>query len=173
MTDRVFDPLQILLTLNRHGVAYVVIGGFAATIHGSPLRTDDADICPADEPANLERLAAALGELDARIRLPEDQQGVAFPHDPEFLASVQIGNLVTRYGNLDIAFAPSGTSGYGDLRRSAQAFDLGDGLVVEVASLLDVIRSKQAANRDKDRAALPLLRRLLERFTDGRDAPGD
>jgi hypothetical protein len=40
-------------------------------------------------------------------------------------------------------------------------YDL-DGLVVPVASLEDIVRSKTAANREKDRAALPTLRKLLD-----------
>ena len=52
--------------------------------------------------------------------------------------------------------------GYDDLRRGATAVELADGLVVQVASLADVIRSKEAAGREKDRAQLPLMRRTLE-----------
>jgi hypothetical protein len=164
MPDPDFDPLAILRILEEHGVAYVLIGGFAATVHGSPLRTDDADICAADDDENLERLAAALGELDARIAVPDGPEGVAFPRDPDFLGRVTIWNLVTLYGRLDISFRPSGTQGYTDLRKRAVEYDLGDGLVVPVAALIDVIRSKEAAARDKDRRALPVLRQLLERI---------
>jgi hypothetical protein len=167
-----FSPLRLLEVLDRHEVAYVLIGGFAAVIHGAPLRTDDADICPAGDASNRRRLAAALEELDARIRLPDDPQGVAFPHDAEFLGRVGVWNLVTRFGPLDISFVPSGTGGYDDLRRDAEWYDLEDGLVVHVAALADVIRSKQAAGRDKDRAALPLLRRLLEQRSQDSPGPG-
>ena len=157
-----FDPLAILSVLESASVDYVVIGGFAATIHGSPLRTGDADICPSRRHENLERLAAALEQLQARIRTAENPEGIAFPYDATFLSSVGVWNLVTRYGWLDISFQPTGTQGYDDLRREAMRFDLGDGLIVRVASLADVIRSKEAAGREKDRHALPTLRRLLE-----------
>lgn len=158
-------PVELFTVLNRHGVRYVLIGGLAAALHGSPLRTNDADICTAREADNLGLLAAALEELDARIRLPDDPAGVPFPREAAFLARVDVWNLVTRHGNLDIAFRPSGTAGYADLRRAAVTYDVGRGITVPVASLLDVIRSKEAAGRDKDRQALPLLRRLLERLT--------
>lgn len=157
-----FRPEELLATLNDHGVAYVVIGGIAAVLHGSPLRTDDADICPAHTLENLERLAAALAELDARIALPEEPEGVDFPHDPEVIGRVEIWNLITRFGRFDLSFCPSGTGGYEDLRRRAEILDLGEGVEVPVASLLDVIRSKEAAGRAKDRRMLPTLRRLLE-----------
>jgi hypothetical protein len=55
-----FQPEAMLRTLERHGVHYILIGGLAATLHGSPLRTGDADICPAGDLENLERLAQAL-----------------------------------------------------------------------------------------------------------------
>lgn len=155
-------PRGIVAALRRHDVRYVLIDGLAAALHGSPLRTNDADICPARDPANLDRLAAALDDMDARIALPDDERGVAFPHVGEFLGRVQVWNLVTRFGRLDISLNPSGTDGYEDLVRDATRMDLGEGHEAPVAALLDVIRSKQAAGRDKDRRALPVLRQLLE-----------
>ena len=71
-----FAPEELLGTLERHGVRYVLIGGLAATLHGSPLRTGDADICPARDAANLERLAQALQEIDARIRTADAPGGL-------------------------------------------------------------------------------------------------
>jgi hypothetical protein len=109
------SPLQadeIFACLNRHGVRYVVIGGLAAVLRGSPLPTLDVDICPAEDPSNLERLAAALEEMDARVRTPDSSHGVRFPRDAAFLAKVELLNLVTRFGDLDLAFRPSGTAGY-------------------------------------------------------------
>lgn len=162
----VLNAQEIIRALNSHDVRYVLIGALAATLHGSPLRTDDADICPAKDPANLRRLAAALEDLDARIALPDDPRGVPFPHDPEFLSRVEVWNLVTRHGRLDISFTPSGTAGYQDLKRAAVIIELSD-VRAPVASLLDVIRSKEAAGRDKDHRVLPVLRQLLEQL-DGR-----
>jgi hypothetical protein len=78
------------------------------------------------------------------------------------LGRVQIWNLVTRLGDLDITFTPNGTQGYDDLRRDRRWVPVGD-IQVPVASLADVIRSKEAADRERDRAILPLLREMLER----------
>jgi hypothetical protein len=52
-----FDPEAMLRVLADHEVRYGLIGGLAATLHGSPLRTGDADICPARDRENVERLA--------------------------------------------------------------------------------------------------------------------
>ena len=157
-----FRPEEMFRTLEAHGVRYLLIGGLAATLHGSPLRTGDADICPAKDAANLERLARALEAMDARIRAPDAEAGVRFACDARFLAGVELLNLTTRFGDLDIAFRPAGTGGYDDLLQGAERYDL-EGLVVPVASLPDVIRSKKAANRPKDHAALDTLQELLRR----------
>src|SRR5437867_13184771 len=120
-------------TLEAHGVRYLLIGGLAATLHGSPLRTGDADICPAKDAANLERLARALEAMDARVRGPDAEAGVRFACDARFLAGVELLNLTTRFGDLGIAFRPAGTGGYDDLLQGAERYDL-EGLVVPVAS---------------------------------------
>ena len=69
-------------------------------------------------------------------------------------------NLTTRLGDLDISFVPSGTTGFADLNENADPVDL-FGVAVRVASLADVVRSKQAANRPKDQRVLPTLREIL------------
>lgn len=155
------DAQSIVVCLNRHGVEFVLIGGLAAVLHGSPQVTFDADICPARHPENLERLAAALREMNARLRAADAPDGLHFPCDAGFLAEVQMLNLVTDHGDLDVSFEPSGTGGYTDLIRNASSMILKD-RSVRVAALEDIIRSKEAAGRLKDQAALPILRRLLE-----------
>ena len=155
------DYERLAEALNRHRVRYVVIGAIAAIAHGYPLTTQDLDITPANDPPNLERLAAALRELEARLRVPEDEAGLEFPVDARMLSQADTWALVTRFGPLDLVFSPAGTGGYDDLRRDARTIELGD-TQFAVASLADVIRSKEAANREKDRAQLPALRRTLE-----------
>lgn len=150
----------LLEVLARHDVTYVLIGGIAAVAHGSPFPTEDLDIAPATELNNLDRLSTALAELDARVRVEDESDGLPFVHDAESLAAVRTWNLTTTYGDLDINLVPDGTAGYADLDRSAGSTEL-FGIVVRVASLADVIRSKQAANRPKDQRVLPTLRDIL------------
>lgn len=157
------DTRRLIATLNRHDVRYVLVGGMAAVAHGSPLPTEDVDITPARDPANLERLAAALRELDARLRTG-DSDGVAFPVSAAFLAAQpHMLNLTTDAGDLDLVITPAGfPAGYEALVGDAVALDLGDGVFTLVASLSDVIRSKEVAGRDKDRRTLPYLHALRE-----------
>jgi len=160
-----FDPRAILETLERHDVRYVLVGGLAATFHGSPHVTFDVDITPERSRRNLEALADALEDLDARIRVEDHPEGLAFDRSAEMLERTEILNLSTRHGALDLTFVPSGTQGYADLQRSKEDIDV-DGVHVPVASLADVIRSKEAADREKDRLVLPSLRRLQERLSE-------
>lgn len=157
----VLDPDALFACLDRHGVKYVLIGGLAAVLHGSPLPTVDADICPARDPGNLDRLAAVLRELNARIRSADVADGVPFPRDAVFLGSVELINLVTTAGDLDIAFVPAGGFDYDGLVRRARTLRVRD-VSITVAALEDVILSKEAANRPKDQRNLPVLRQLLD-----------
>ncbi|MGH7542402.1 MAG: hypothetical protein ACREK7_00550 [Gemmatimonadota bacterium] len=163
----IFDPEAIFRILEKHEVRYVLVGGLAATLHGSPHVTTDVDITPDRDSANLGRLAAALDDLDARIRVEGEPGGLRFDRSPETLARSAILNLSTRHGDLDLTFEPAGTAGYEDLRRQALEVEI-RGTTVVVASLADVVRSKEAAGREKDRLTLPTLRRLLERLHQNR-----
>jgi hypothetical protein len=158
-----FDPLRILEVLARHEVQCVVIGAYAAVLAGVEIVTRDIDITPATDHANLERLAAALNELHAAIRVRVGEPPVRLPADARLLARTEILNLTTDAGELDITRRPSGTDGYEDLKQGAHYEPLGQGLQIAIASLEDVIRSKTAAGRAKDLATLPQLRAALER----------
>lgn len=101
--------------LQRHRVAFVLIGGFAIQLHGVEglARTGDLDITPRRTVENLRRLGSALTKLDARLRgtgLPDE--GLAIPWHADLLTRTEIAiNLVTKYGPLDISLRPSGTDG--------------------------------------------------------------
>jgi len=155
-----FEPERILEVLSAHEVDFVLIGGFAAITHGSPFLTEDIDVTPERGADNLDRLSAALKALGARIRTQGVDEGLPFDHDGESLASAGVWNLTTRYGDLDISFVPSGTEGYADLVRGARTTSIA-GVAVHIASLEDIVRSKQAADRAKDRRVLPTLREIL------------
>jgi hypothetical protein len=75
--------------------------------------------------------------------------------------------MTTDAGDLDLTFCPSETQGSGDLRRDAVPTEAGEHLHVLVASLANVMRSEEAASREKDRLALTRLRRLLDRLGQG------
>jgi hypothetical protein len=66
------DGNTILAVLALHKVACVLIGNYPGLLRGVDLATDDVDITPATTAENLKRLAAALAELEAAIRLPNE-----------------------------------------------------------------------------------------------------
>jgi hypothetical protein len=156
------DPERIIKILAKHNVRFVLIGALAARLQGFPRFTADADITPARDAVNLKRLARALRELDARVFTESIPEGLPFDCSPEMLARADLWNLITGAGRLDIAFTPSGTTGYDDLVRDAVRFEVyGEELLV--ASLADIIRSKEAADRPQDRQDVLVLREMLRR----------
>src|SRR5262245_9791851 len=102
-----------------------------------------------------------MREMAARIRSGSESDGVPFSMDADFLGHMNLVNLTTRFGDFDIAFRPAGSQGYDDLVQRATEIEI-DGTVVPVASLADIIRSKEIANRPKDRATLPILSALQD-----------
>jgi hypothetical protein len=142
-----FDPRALLSVLDRHRVAFVVIGGLARVIEGTDEITRGVDITPSTKPENLRRLAEALDEL-----------GVGETElDPEEPTSVMTPN-----GELLVVPVPAGTRGYDDLRRAAIREPLGQGLRPAVASKGDLARMLSALGRDEDAEQLRQLRRLIE-----------
>ena len=171
MGEPTFDPAAVLAALHDADVRFVLVGGMAAVLHGDVGVTVDIDVAPAYDLDNLERLAAALRALEARIRADGVPEGLPFDYSAGFLRNAgpdALLSLTTRAGALDVAFTPAGTTGYDDLKRDAVTMEPVEGLSILVASLADIIRSKQAADREKDRQALPRLQALLEQVSSPR-----
>jgi hypothetical protein len=154
MAEDDFDPLKALRTLTSHGVRFILIGGYAAALRGSPVITGDTDLCYARDDPNLERLAEALRGLGAKLRgAPSD---VPFQLDAKTLERGDTFTFDTSAGPLDCVGTPVGTAGFDDLERDATDEDL-DGLTVRVASIEDLIRMKRATGRPKDLIGLEWL----------------
>jgi hypothetical protein len=148
-----FDPVRIIEILNRHGVDFVLVGGYAALLYGARRPTYDVDITPATDAGNLQRLSDALRELKAGIRVDNLDDGLPFDSSAESLRGVQMLNLRSIFGDLDITFVPAG---YDSLRPAAHLYTVGTA-IIHVADLDDVITSKESAARPKDLDALPEL----------------
>lgn len=159
------DPIRLQAVLAEHGVRYVLIGALAARFAGYPLATFDADITPARDPENLERLAAALRSIDAKVFTDAIPEGLDFDCSATMLARAESWNLVTAVGRVDILFTPKGSAGYDELMQDAEHYDV-RGVDVPVASLRAILRMKEAAGRQKDRIAADVIRAMLEK--DGR-----
>lgn len=163
MSDLVpFDPERLIRVLDQHKVRYVLIGALAARLQGFPRVTADADITPARDGANLERLASALRDLHAKVFTESVPEGLAFDCSAQTLARAEMWNLVTSAGRLDLAFTPAGTEGYDDLVRNALQYEA-FGVDLQAASLEDIIRSKEASDRPQDRQDVLVMREMLRR----------
>ncbi|HEY6566669.1 MAG TPA: hypothetical protein VI341_04040 [Actinomycetota bacterium] len=160
MTDDVFDPDRLLTILLQHEVRFVVIGGLAGNLRGTPVVTHDLDVCYDRARDNLEAMASALAAMHATLRVAREDADLAFPLDARALVLGDSFTLRTDFGPFDILGTPSGTSGYEDLVVGATSFEIADGVIVQVSSIEDLIRMKRASARTKDIAQLAHLEAL-------------
>ncbi|HEX3528028.1 MAG TPA: hypothetical protein VH988_13270 [Thermoanaerobaculia bacterium] len=150
--------LGLLRVLLRHGVDFFVVGGVAAQLEGAPILTLDLDILFDKAPENLSRLLSALHELKARYR---DPAGRHIEPDIDKLKTHRMHLLLTELGALDLLGSIGNGLTYQDLAGRTVVYALGQERV-HVLELAAVIEMKRFANRDKDRAVLPVLQRTLE-----------
>jgi predicted nucleotidyltransferase len=143
--------VRIAEHLQRHGVDFLVIGGQAAALFGSPHPTYDVDLCYRREPGNLKRLAEALRELHPTLRgAPPD---LPFRIDDRSLALGSNFTFDTDLGPLDLLAHVEPLGAYEDIAPRAARVRL-DSIEVLVASLDDLIRIKRHIGRPKDRLDL-------------------
>lgn len=132
----------------RHGCRYLFIGKSGAILLGFPDTTQDADLFVEKTPENGRSLVAALKELG--FALTEEQSG-------EIERGKDFVQLKNGPFDLDLVFAPDGIERFDDAwarRVEVEGFP--------VCSLDDIIASKAATNRQKDRESLPRLRSFRE-----------
>lgn len=144
--DTPLDAERILRALAEHGVEYVLIGGLAVQTHGHVRTTNDADLIPAPDPANLERLAAALRSLDARVLNAGEEETEI---DAKMLPRATIWQFASRDGGIDVMHEVPGGSPYEELSERALHVRLGE-IDVPVVDLDDLIAMKLARGRPVD-----------------------
>lgn len=152
-TDTPLDAERILRALDEQNVEYVLIGGLAVQTHGHVRTTNDADLIPAPDPSNLERLATALRALDARVLNP-GQEDVEI--DAKMLPRATIWQFSTRDGGIDVMHEVPGGRSYAELSEGALRVRL-DNIEVPVVGLDDLIRMKLARGRAVDLADVAAL----------------
>ena len=128
----------------RHGVRYLFIGKSGAILLGFPDTTQDADLFVERSPANGAALVTALRALGFALT---EAQAADIRQGKDF---VQLKNGPF---DLDLVFAPDGLERFEDAWRrriEVEGFP--------VCHIDDIIASKAATNRAKDRESLPRLR---------------
>ncbi len=147
-----FEPLAVLRALDEREVEYVLLGGVAAILQGSPLPTYDIDITPAPGARNRARLRHALADLDATALTATDDVERAIGKQNDV-------SLYTPFGHVDVHHRPAGFPSYAQLRRGSHPIQLEPELTIHASSLRDIIRSRLAAGDDRQ---LPALEAALE-----------
>jgi predicted nucleotidyltransferase len=146
---------QLLDRLVESGIDFVLIGGYAAVLHGSSQVTQDLDICAVLTEENVGRLRDALRDLDPRHRMTAEK--VSFLDQPPPGTSMRNLYLRTRIGVVDILTEVTGVGDYARLREKAQRVMFG-GREVQLISLDDLIAAKEALARGKDLVTAKELR---------------
>ena len=141
------DFEQLLTVLSRAGVEFIVIGGFAATAHGSAHLTADLDVVYSRTAANIDRLAHALAPLEPYLR--GAPPGLPFRFDGGTIRQGLNFTLSTRAGDLDLLGEATGGGTYEALLPHSEVRELA-GLDCRFVDLETLIRLKRAAGRPKD-----------------------
>ena len=146
--------------LGESKVECVIVGGVAASAHGSSIPTIDLDVCYARNPPNLERLAGALQAVHARLRgAPEN---LPFLLNAETLRKGLNFTFITDIGALDLLGEVRGVGGYDDVLADSVTYEL-FGYQFPVIDIGKLIIAKRAAGRPKDLIAIPELEAIQER----------
>ncbi len=151
------DFVALLQTLVAHKVAFIIVGGVSAVLHGAPITTFDLDLVHSRAPDNIERLLSALKELEACYRGQGDRHLIP---DSSHLAASGHQLLMTRFGPLDLLGTIGANRGYEELLSHTVALEV-SGLRVRVLDLATLIKVKEETGHEKDRAVLPILRATL------------
>lgn len=151
---------EILLRLNNARVEYVIIGGVAARMHGSPVRTADLDVCCAMTEQNMARLIAAIGQLHPIFR--GDPRRLALPTNPEALSRFRTLILATDLGPFDVLKEVEGVGQYDSVFAQSGVFDV-EGQSARVIDIDPLIEAKSRAGRDKDKFGVMHLEAIKKR----------
>jgi predicted nucleotidyltransferase len=155
----VTDFARLLGALNKTGVEYILIGGVAATVHGSSRLTLDVDICYARTDANVDRLVRALRPLKPYLR--GASRGLPFEWSAATLRAGLNFTLTTTAGEIDLLGEVTGGGSYNDLIRHTIEITLFTHRT-RCLNLEWLIATKRAAGRPRDLEAIAELEALRE-----------
>lgn len=161
---KAFDLLKLL---DEAGVEYVVIGGIAAILHGSNLVTTDLDVCSPMTPENVARIIHALRDVNMRQRMNPNR-----PPFPDWITKTPPRYIYaeTTLGWIDFLGEVAGVGSYDEVKRQIIEVEV-NGQFRKVLTIEALIAAKQAANRPKDKSAIPILE-AIKRLQSGQDPLG-
>jgi predicted nucleotidyltransferase len=153
------DFAELIGLLTRGGVEFIIIGGAAATAHGSARLTEDLDIVYRRTRENIARIVTALAPSDPYLRgVPP---GLPFKWDEQTIRNGLNFTLITKLGAIDLLGEITGGGGYDDLLPHCVQLKL-FGFECQCLGLQRLIHVKRAAGRPKDLEAVAELEAILE-----------
>lgn len=153
------DFAGLIRALADGGVECILVGGVAATIHGSARLTRDVDVVYARRPDSIARLVAALGPFEPYLR--GAPPGLPFRWDDATIARGLNFTLTTTLGDIDLLGEITGGGGFDDLRPHAHPVHVFDRDVL-CLDLLMLIRVKRASGRPRDLEVVAELEAIVE-----------
>lgn len=162
---------ELIERLNANGVEFVVIGGVAAALLGSPLPTLDVDVCAPMGDENLERILGALRDIRPRLRMRPDK--MPLPDSVQRLRGVKNLYLTTDIGPIDLLCEVPGIGTYAELAGKTVDVEV-EGLRCRVLDLDTLIAAKKVAGRLKDQPTimqLEAIKRVQQRDSKRPDKP--
>jgi len=157
--EAVTDFRGLLEVLARGRVDFIVVGGFAGTLHGSSIPTRDLDIVYSRDSSNVQRLVEAVAPLAPYLR--GAPPGLPFRWDQATVRSGLNFTLTTRLGAIDLLGEIAGGGGYEALLPATVRVTI-FGIECLCLSLERLIQVKRAAGRARDLQAVADLEALLE-----------
>jgi len=158
------DLQRLLQRLDDAGIEFVLVGGYAAMLHGSSLLTRDVDVCAALTPHNIEKLREAFRDLHPQHRLSMPRK--SFLDEPAPGTTLNNLYLSTDWGALDLLASITGVGDYARVARDAVEVEL-FGRRIRAIGLDDLIAAKEALGRDKDLIVAKELRAIREKLEGG------
>jgi hypothetical protein len=158
MDEKQLQIKPLLSILCENDVKFIVVGGVCAVFNGATMTTFDLDIVHSRTPENIEHLMKALESLDTNYK---DLAGRRLKPSKTTLAGPGQHLLMTRFGSLDVLGTIGSGLDYDKLSSQTVEVQVGLKRPIRILNLETLIRTKEEAGRDKDIAALPLLRRTL------------
>jgi len=149
------DFLNLLVRLNKEGVMFVIIGGFAGVVHGCTLVTQDIDICCKFTPENLLLLQKAISDLNPVHRMTTGR--VKLDLTKENCADYKNLYLDTDLGQLDCVSFVDGIGDFEKVAKFSRVIEF-EKLKFRVLSIDALIETKKAMNRPRDAEAIIQLK---------------
>lgn len=154
---------RILDTLNRHQVAYLLIGGMNFLLRHKPVLTYDVDVWVEDNEENLDRCEAALAELEAEWGATEADWKPVAKHPAGWLRKQPVFCLSSPYGAIDIFRCVKGLEEWRFCAARAVWGRTAGGVLYRGLSDADMLRSQLALDeQERNPERIAILRAALE-----------